>query len=94
NLLTAYHFLKEIETARQAGDPALVAQKESDYHALLREDVEVRTRFIALLSRFSTLTPVLTRTSLSEQGIARQVDYMKAEIEKTNAYLAQHAGTP
>jgi hypothetical protein len=94
NLLTAYHLLKEIETARHAGDPALVAQKESDYHALLREDVEVRTCFIALLSRFSTLTPVLTRTSLSEQGIARQVDYMKAEIEKTNAYLAQHAGTP
>lgn len=89
NMLAAYHLLKEIDAATAAGDTALAAGKERAYHALIHEDIAVRTRFIALLTKFSTMNPALTRTSLSEAGIAKQIAYMETEIARMNTYLAQ-----
>ncbi len=93
NMLEAYHLLKEIEAAKQAHDSSTVAAKERAYHDVLREDIRIRTEFIDLMLRFSALTPTLTRSGLSEKGIAFQIEHMTREIEKMNAYLAQHAGS-
>jgi len=49
---------------------------------MISKDIAVRKSFIRLLTEFSEMRPCLTRTSLSEQGIAHQISYMNGEIEK------------
>jgi len=89
NILRAYHLLKAIETARAAGDNEAAREKEQAYHELLREDIKVQEQFCELLTGFSTMQPVLTRTSLPEQEITEFLEFTREKITALNEYLAK-----
>lgn len=82
NMLRAYHLLTDIKTADAAGDGKTKKEDQRQYYELISKDIAVRKSFIRLLTEFSEMRPCLTRTSLSEQGIAHQISYMNGEIEK------------
>ena len=87
NMISAYHLLEGMKTDSAAGNSAAVQEKEVRYHDLIRKDIAVRKRFVEILTEFSKMRPCLTRTSLSEKGIAHQITYMNTEIEKMKSYL-------
>lgn len=88
HMISACRLLEEMERATAEGDRRSAQVKKEQYHALIRQDIAVRQRFIGLLTGFSRMQPCLTRTSLSEEGIAHQIAYMNTEIGKMEQYLA------
>jgi len=92
NMISAYHLLEGMKADSAAGNGNAAQEKETLYHDLIREDIALRKRFVEMLTEFATMRPCLTRTSLSEEGIANQITYMNAEIEKMESYLSQDSG--
>ena len=86
DMLRAYHQLKEINQADAAGDNTTARERRNEYYELIGQDIAIRKDFIRLLDRFAAMRPCLTRTSLSEVGIAHQIAYMNAEIAKMEEY--------
>jgi len=89
NMIGAYHLIEGMKADNAAGNHEAAQEKKAQYHDLLREDIAVRERFVGILTEFAKMQPCLTRTSLSEEGIAYQITYMNTEIEKTNDFLSQ-----
>jgi len=88
NMLRAYHLLTGLEAARAAGDVQAAQEHEKLYHELIRDDIGVQERFSELLTKFSTMQPCYTRTSLTEQEISDRLAGTRAKIEKLKTFLA------
>jgi hypothetical protein len=89
NMITAYHLLSQMKTDSAAGNSKAMQDCEMQYNDLIREDISVRKRFNVLLAEFLKMKPCLTRTSLSEEGIVYQINYMNTEIERMQNFLNQ-----
>jgi hypothetical protein len=87
NIFASLVLLKGMERDTTDRNSMAARGKEVLYHDLIREDIAVRKRFVELLKKFSRMRPCLTRTSLSEEGIAHQIAYMNSEIGKMENYL-------
>ncbi len=87
NMISACHLTEAIQKDKDAGNGAAAQEKETQYHELIRKDIAVRKEFITLLNTFAKMRPCLTRTSLSEDGIKYEINYMNTEIEKMESFL-------
>ena len=89
NMFNAFQLLQGIKEDTAAGDATAAKEKEAIYHALIREDIDLRKQYIELLTQFSTMRPCIIRTSLSDESIAYQIAYMNTEIGKMETYLSE-----
>lgn len=87
NMFRASQLVDAIQKEKDAGNG--VSAQEKLYHELIIKDIAIRKEFIKLLTAFSEMRPCLTRTSLSEEGIKYEIDYMNTEIGKMEDYLKQ-----
>lgn len=89
NMLSAYHLLMEMETARAADDNLSVKAKEKQYLKLVREDIGVQEHFCRLLAGFAKMRPCYMRASLTEHEISDLLVNTRAKIDQLREFLKQ-----
>ena len=88
NLMHACLLLEGISNSRASGDAKSGQEKENLYRKLIQEDLKVQESFLELLTQFSAMQPVLTRTSLTEKELSDFSGATRSKIQQLKDYMA------
>jgi hypothetical protein len=94
NMLHAYHLLREIGSARAAGDEPSARAKEKLYRQFVLEDIGVQEDFYNLLTGFAATRPYYTRTSLTDKEISGWLLSTRAKIEVLKRFVEAGMNVP